>query len=1032
MTALPFHFKSTDVLHGCVRFLRRIVGAPVASLYIPSLSGGESEPLLIHDGDDQPVAELVDHDAAVTFCRRYDAECRTEADGLQDGVSLPLLQCISNSSSGGLLIRVIPPRLIPQLSTAGLDDPEPKRRAVDYDRVPSSHLPAVWIGLRLKAEDDIRLSAILENLATTPEFGQWWDWLIALGAALALHTQQISAVVDDPVSGLPGRIQLEACLAQAIERSVKLSRPFVLLLINPDDFEVVNEHFGREACDTVLREIAERLTGFVSGVDLVYRYGGAIFAIVLPDTQLDDGTLVSERLRCELAEGAYCQGTARLGFSFGLSEFVPSEYDDAREVGIDLFRKADQALYVAKEAGGGRIVTWQVGAELKEVGSVDRLSGIFTANLAKDYRNMLLLWDMLAIIFGNPNPEELANEAVKRLLGAFKPERVALFLTSEEGELRPVAVRTNPPSNGLKPEEMLISNEQRLLLEEALAGKDPLERVLNISDVDEPVVCCVVPLVSQGTCLGCLYLDGGRIAMTLESSDLLFLKALSDQLAVTIDHARLAAEDRLRQEEQRHRLRAELNDLRRALGQARLVSRSPEMESVLATVRRVAPTSATVLITGESGTGKELLARTIHEMSGRKDKPFVVVDCGAIAASLIDSELFGREKGAYTGAHDRARGRLSEADGGTVVLDEIGELPVEAQSKLLRFVQEKQIIPVGGTRAYSVDVRLIAITNRDLGKEVKNGQFREDLFHRLNVVGIESPPLRDRPDDILYLVEHFLNLYSIQYQKSVHRFSREAESRIMAYQWPGNIRELQNRVMKAVILSEGAEIELGALGIGETEGDSPAPMEPLPLVPATIPAPTAHMPGPTARYPAVSETAATGRATPPMAPSHGSSRDGELEPEPVGSAWTALAAALDRLVKEAAGRGRRVAVPFGRWLAEDLVLQAYDAADGVYNRGAVILGIAESTFRRRANKARADADAGLVHRSADWNAVCPLIAGWLRSGHDNGENRLDRARLELLAKVAVRIPDDISFAAALMGVTLATYRSWLSNLSSRN
>jgi diguanylate cyclase (GGDEF)-like protein len=988
---LPLHFRSTDILRGCIQLLRRFVDASTVSLYLPPSSGTVSEPLILHDGDGPPVSELSDLETAAAFSNSYNGEGQQD----ENSAAPQLLHRISSSSPGGLLIRVSAHQSI--LAARSNDDglPEPTRRETDTGEGGTAEHPGIWIGLRLKDGQQPRIPTALKDLASSPEFSQWRDWLVALAAALALHSQQVSAAMDDPVSGVPGRVQFEALLAQAVVTATSRSRSCTLLLVNPDDFDVVNEHFSRNAGDLVIREIADRLTSLTRATDVVHRYGGAIFTVVLPETDLENGTLVAKNLCAKLTEGAYLEGAVRLGFSIGLTEYAPGENGDAREASPELIQKADRALHAAKKAGGGRVVPWGEDVEVDETESLDRLSGIFTANLAKDYRNMLLLWDTVGIISANPDPDNLAVQVVERLRTAFKPDRAALFLYNADDDLLPVAVRTSSTSPGASENALPLNSAQKQLLDRALNTTEPV--VYTDEDGSESVVSWAVPLVSQGVRLGCLYLDGGRVVMSLEHADQLFLKALSDQLAAALNHARLAALDRTRQEEQRSLLRAELNDLRRALGQARLVSRSSQMESVLDTIRRVAPTHATVLITGKSGTGKELLARTIHEMSDRKDKPFVVVDCGAIAATLIDSELFGREKGAYTGAEERARGRLAEADGGTVMLDEIGELPVEVQSKLLRFVQEKQITTVGGTRAVQVDVRLIAVTNRDLLREVEARRFREDLYHRLNVVSVESPSLRDRPDDILHIAEHFLNLYSVQYQKSVRRFSSKAEAGMLAYNWPGNVRELQNRVMKAVILSEGGDIDLGALGIDSTEGSPTAPEE----VPAIPPA-----------------------RTPKSAPDIPAPPD-STHPRPAKSAWTTLVETLERQIDSAAGNGRRGAVPLGRWLDEDLVREAWEASNSVYSRGADFLGIPETTYRRKVTRVLADAEAGLSPRSSEWNTVRPLLADWLRSDHTRGDNRLNAARQELLTMVAGRIPNEPSFAAALMGVTPVTYRSWL-------
>jgi transcriptional regulator with PAS, ATPase and Fis domain len=224
------------------------------------------------------------------------------------------------------------------------------------------------------------------------------------------------------------------------------------------------------------------------------------------------------------------------------------------------------------------------------------------------------------------------------------------------------------------------------------------------------------------------------------------------------------------------------------------------------TIEKVAVTPSTVLITGESGTGKELVASALHNQSPRKDKPFIRINCAAIPRDLIEAELFGFEKGAFTGAVSSKPGRFELADGGSLFLDEIGEIPLEMQVKLLRALQESEFERVGGVTTTRVDVRLIAATNRDLRAEIAAGRFREDLFYRLNVVPIELPPLRDRAEDIPALVEHFLQKYSKRLNKRVEKVSDGAMACLVSYTWPGNIRELENVMERAVVFSEGGLI----------------------------------------------------------------------------------------------------------------------------------------------------------------------------------------------------------------------------------
>lgn len=231
-----------------------------------------------------------------------------------------------------------------------------------------------------------------------------------------------------------------------------------------------------------------------------------------------------------------------------------------------------------------------------------------------------------------------------------------------------------------------------------------------------------------------------------------------------------------------------------------IVGRSAAIKRVLAEVETVAPTDATVLILGETGTGKELIARAVHRMSARKDHPFVTLNCAAIPTGLLESELFGYEKGAFTGAAAQRKGRMEAAAGGTLFLDEVGELAPALQAKLLRVLQEHEFERVGGTKPIKVDIRVIAATNRDLEEAIKDGSFRRDLYYRLNVVSVELPPLRERRDDIPVLAAWFADKYSRAASRRISGFSKEAHSCLLNYPWPGNVRELENAIERAVVL----------------------------------------------------------------------------------------------------------------------------------------------------------------------------------------------------------------------------------------
>jgi DNA-binding NtrC family response regulator len=242
-----------------------------------------------------------------------------------------------------------------------------------------------------------------------------------------------------------------------------------------------------------------------------------------------------------------------------------------------------------------------------------------------------------------------------------------------------------------------------------------------------------------------------------------------------------------------------------------IIGKSEKMKEAVETARKAAASNATVLLLGESGTGKEVFARAIHNWSERKNQPFVAINCVGLSRELLESELFGHEKGAFTGADQQKKGKMELANGGTVFLDEIGDVSQELQTKLLRFLQEREFDRVGGVRPIKVDVRIIGATNRDLDDAVKKDRFREDLYHRLNVIPIRLPPLRERSQDIAPLSEHFLRRFSLESKKSFVEITKDALAKLAAYPWPGNVRELANVIERAVVLGSGPSITLADL-----------------------------------------------------------------------------------------------------------------------------------------------------------------------------------------------------------------------------
>jgi transcriptional regulator with GAF, ATPase, and Fis domain len=317
------------------------------------------------------------------------------------------------------------------------------------------------------------------------------------------------------------------------------------------------------------------------------------------------------------------------------------------------------------------------------------------------------------------------------------------------------------------------------------------------------VIC--VPLLDRGRLLGLIYVGNDSIRDLFQQDTLRVLTVFAAQASLIVANALLL--DELRVDNKR------LHDRLEQYRFGEIVGTSAPMQQVFRKVEKISATDISVLITGETGTGKELIAREIHNRSPRHGKPFVTINCGAIPENLLESELFGHVKGAFTGAVANKQGKFQAADGGTLFLDEIGEMPIELQVKLLRALQEKVVYRVGDTRPETVDIRILAATNRELEKEIAAGRFREDLYYRLNVVNVELPPLRSRGDDVLVIARYLLSRYAREYDSKVKGFSPNATVAIRKHNWPGNIRELENRIKKAIVLCESTVIGPDDLGL---------------------------------------------------------------------------------------------------------------------------------------------------------------------------------------------------------------------------
>ncbi|MEP7117994.1 MAG: sigma 54-interacting transcriptional regulator, partial [Acidobacteriota bacterium] len=767
-----------------------------------------------------------------------------------------------------------------------------------------------------------------------------------------------------------------------LDRARRRRLPCSLLLVNPVGLDGVNEEHGRRAGDAVIREFVQAMHGLLRRSDVLMRYGGAIFALPLGNIGRDSAELVAERVRRHVSSQAFLQGAVTLRCAVGVVSSEPTDADGLEP--LDLLQRANEALGLARQRQGEAIVTWHSEAGVAGP-STDRLLGIFTGRTDKDYRNMGLLWDVLQALSGATGSADLAEKVVDRLASVLHPTRTALFLSDDAGvRLLFGQQRLDDGVDARVLQASDITEGERAIVAAAVATGTVRQEATTSGDRDQLMLA--VPLVTDGRTLGAVCLVGSPAVLDVDRTDVHVLTGVANQLAVALDREHLAELNRVRAEHERRRLQAELQDLRSQ--QSPIVFQSGVMAELLVRARRVASTDTTVLVTGESGTGKEMLAQTLHQLSGRRAKPFVIVDCGAIPATLIDSELFGHERGAFTGAQQRSIGRLAMADGGTVFLDEIGELPLDVQSRLLRFVQEKTISMVGGTRSRKVDVRIIAATNRRLEDEVRAGRFREDLFYRLNVVRLHIPPLRERPEDVRLLAEHFARASAAEQRKPLLGFSPDAERALLAHSWPGNIRELHNTILQAVVLSEGECLEASDFALPAPEADAGWALRARPL-PA--------------------------REAPPLA----AGRRGDSG-EPFDLAWQALRAQLAGEVQAAASARPRASLPLGRWLGHELVLVAHEFAAGVGARAATRTGLPQTTFARRLRQA--ETDRPLSSRPETWGAVRTALARVMSAADLPPGCLSDRVDALLLEVVLEAVPAPLAYAASLMGLSTPTMK----------
>ena len=455
------------------------------------------------------------------------------------------------------------------------------------------------------------------------------------------------------------------------------------------------------------------------------------------------------------------------------------------------------------------------------------------ASLQRQNERLQLLLNLTNRITSNLDLREVLRAISANFRELMRCDGAGVWLPGEEAGTFKLYAFDAPVSKGFAREELIITPAQDDPGKRAFETMKPM--VATVEEIGWPgggegyrlavaegvKSACFIPLVSRGRALGDLMIVR-KTEGTFTAEDIDFLSQAAGQIAIAIENALAYREiselkDKLAQE----KLYLE-EEIRSEMNFAELVGKSSALRKVLKRVETVAPTDSTVLIYGETGAGKELVARAIHDLSPRQSKAFVKLNCAAIPTGLLESELFGHERGAFTGAIAQRIGRFEVANGGTIFLDEIGEIPLELQTKLLRVLQEREFERLGSSRTLRTDARLIAATNRDLEAMVAEQKFRSDLFFRLNVFPIQVPPLRERHGDIPLLVRHFAQQFSKRMNKTIDTISSATMDALSRYHWPGNIRELQNVIERAVITSTGPVLKVDVADLKISKSSSPA------------------------------------------------------------------------------------------------------------------------------------------------------------------------------------------------------------------
>jgi Nif-specific regulatory protein len=580
--------------------------------------------------------------------------------------------------------------------------------------------------------------------------------------------------------------------------------------------------YGPRTGKMIIKEVAAVLIRNVRDVDVIARYFGDEFEALLPDTDAHGAILTADRLRAAVSATSFQHEGEKidLTISVGGTTF-PTDAKDKDA----LICRVDEALYNARTRGPNQTFTFTTEDPNKKETSpeVDKdLRELDSLMLSREGR--LILSMVNRVVNTELDLEKVIGLVTGMVVEATRGERGFFMLKDRGGELQFKHGRNIDDKEILTPELKIshgIAREvartgEPILVEEAL-DDGRFRDFKSVMDLKLRSIVCAPIKTVQKEVLGVIYIDHNSIARHFTKEDLNFLTAIAQRVAIPIKNSKTLRETEEQLEELKDKLKTSQDQLETKYKYDKIIGQTEPMQRIYKLLDRIVETHHSVVIHGESGTGKELIARAIHFNGPRKQKPFVAENCAALTDTLLEAELFGHVKGAFTGADKDSKGLFELANGGTLFLDEIGDMSERMQKKLLRVLQEGEVRPVGGKRVMKVDVRIISASNKDLKKLVQERKFREDLYYRLNVITVNLPALRERKEDVPMLVEHFLKKICGDQQKVV---DRDVLRLLVNYDWPGNVRELENEINRMVAMSD-TKIDVNCLSPKIREGSRP-------------------------------------------------------------------------------------------------------------------------------------------------------------------------------------------------------------------